>query len=445
MHALMYRLGITRSGLKLLRDSDIPIVRVRGIFGVMSQTNGPPRILYCTDTYPPQVNGVSVVTALSVAGMQDRGWECSVVAPRYPKPYGKAFASDAPDLSAVWRHVRLPSVVFPPYPEIRVVAPLYHRVAAAVRDFRPDLIHCQTEFLVGRMGQIAARRSGVPLVSSYHTDFSRYTDAYGVPLLRPVLNSYIARFHQRSQRVFTPSAPAKGDLARMGVDNVEVWGRGVDTRQFNPKMWSRALRDQLGISDEIMFLHVGRLAAEKNVELILEAYEIFRARNNDLRSVLVVAGDGPAADSLRERAGRGVTFLGNLERKLVLPLLYASADAFVYSSETETLGLVVLEAMASGVPVVATPAGGVADNLRHEQNGLAFPAGDAQAMSEAMERVARDQSLRQRLSLGARAWAKARGWDEELDRLDASYKELIADSNGRRTTHPIPDRDTMIA
>jgi glycosyltransferase involved in cell wall biosynthesis len=348
-------------------------------------------------------------------------------------------------LSAVWLHVRLPSAVFPPYPEIRVVAPLYHRVAAAVRDFRPDLIHCQTEFLVGRMGQIAARRYGVPLVSSYHTDFSRYTDAYGVPLLRPVLNSYIARFHQRSQRVFTPSDPAKGDLARMGVDNVEVWGRGVDTKQFNPKMWSRALRDQLGISDEIMFLHVGRLAAEKNVELILEAYEIFRARNNDLRSVLVVAGDGPAAENLRQRAGTGVTFLGNLERKLVLPLLYASADAFVYSSETETLGLVVLEAMASGVPVVATPAGGVADNLRHEQNGLAFPAGDAQAMSEAMERVARDQSLRQRLSLGARAWAKARGWDEELDRLDASYKELIADSNGRRTTHPIPDRDTMIA
>jgi len=387
-----------------------------------------PRILYCTDTYPPQVNGVSVVTAVSVGGIQERGWECAVVAPQYPKPYGKAFASDAPGLAAVLRHVRMPSVKFPPYPDIRLVAPLYGRVAAAVREFRPHIVHCQTEFLVGRLGQIAASRHGVPIVSSYHTDFSKYTASYGLPWLRPMVSRYIGRFHRRSRRVYTPSAPASMDLARLGVDQVEVWGRGVDVKQFSPEMWSGALRQQLGLDDELLFLHVGRLAPEKNVELVLDAYRLFSERTPEVRSKLVIAGDGPSADSLRARAGEGpgVEFLGNLERRLVLPLLYASAEAFVYASETETLGLVVLEAMASGLPVIATPAGGVADNLRHEQNGLAFPAGDVEAMASAMARMAKDEHLRRRLGRGAREWAESKSWSAELDRLDASYREVIS-------------------
>jgi glycosyltransferase involved in cell wall biosynthesis len=394
----------------------------------MSRTGGNPRILYCTDTYPPQVNGVSVVTAVSVAGMQEREWECAVVSPRYPKPYGKAFASDAQDLAAVALHVKMPSMVFPPYPDIRLVAPRYWQVSAAVREFKPDLVHCQTEFVVGRLGQIAAARHGIPSVSSYHTDFSRYTQAYGVGKLRGPVSRYIGRFHWRSRRVYTPSEPARDDLARMGVQNVEVWGRGVDVHQFAPTKWDGALREQLGVADDFVFLHVGRLAPEKNVELVIEAFRIFRESNPTTRAKLVIAGDGPSLDSLYARGVRGVRFLGNLERHIVLPLLYASADAFVYASETETLGLVILEAMASGVPVIATPAGGVAANLRHEQNGLAFPAGDAPAMAREMTRMVADVSLRRRLAAGARAWAEEHSWDAELDRLDASYQELIAPS-----------------
>jgi glycosyltransferase involved in cell wall biosynthesis len=371
------------------------------------------------------VNGVSVVTAISVAGIQERGWQCAVVAPRYPKPYGKTFASDAAGLSAVREHVRLPSVACPPYPDIRLAAPLYGRVTDAVREFRPDLVHCQTEFIVGRLGQIAAARFGIPLVSSYHTDFSRYTESYGVPWLRSAVTKYIARFHRRSRRVYTPSDSAKNDLARIGVDTVEVWGRGVDVKQFNPGMWSGALREQLGVDDEIMFLHVGRLAPEKNVELVLDAYRTFRDQNSDIRSVLVIAGDGPSADPLRERAGPGVEFLGNLERRLVLPLLYASADVFVYASETETLGLVILEAMASGLPVIATPVGGVAVNLRDGENGLAFERGNRMAMAAAMERMARQDGLRRKLGRTARAWAESRSWRAELDRLEESYREVI--------------------
>ena len=387
------------------------------------------RILYCTDTYPPQVNGVSVVTALSVAGMQERGWECAVVSPRYPKPYGQTFASDAPRLAAVKLNEKIPAAPFPPYPDIRLAAPMYGRVSAIVKSFKPHIVHAQTEFVVGRLGQLAAARHGIPTVSSYHTDFSRYTEKYGVGALRGLVSNYIARFHKRSARVYTPSDPAKDDLERFGVnrDDVEVWGRGVDTDQFNPSNWSGALRERLGVDDDFVFLHVGRLAAEKNVELVIDAYRLYREANVESRSALVIAGDGPEAPALRERA-RGlndVHFLGNLERRFLLPLLYGSSDAFVYSSETETLGLVVLEAMASGLPVVATPMGGVADNLRHEQNGLAFPAGDARAMASAMARVVADPALRRRLGTGAREWAMQRSWAMELDRLDESYREVL--------------------
>jgi glycosyltransferase involved in cell wall biosynthesis len=304
--------------------------------------------------------------------MQKRGWICGVVSPRYPKPYGAAFAGNAPDLAAMPVHVKLPSVAFPPYPDIRVAAPLYASVRNAMRELRPDLVHCQTEFVAGRLGQRAASELGVPLVSSYHTDFSRYTESYNVPWLRDRVTRYIATFHARSRRVYTPSEHAKGDLARMGVHDVEVWGRGVDTDQFHPGKALAGRRLRPGGEDACVFLHVGRLAPEKGVHVVMAAFRQLCATHPELRASLVIAGDGPAAPALKRGAPEGVHFLGNLDRHTVLPVLYASADAFVYSSETETLGLVVLEAMASGLPVIATPAGGVADNLRHERNGLAF-------------------------------------------------------------------------
>jgi phosphatidylinositol alpha 1,6-mannosyltransferase len=385
-----------------------------------------PRILFCTDTYPPQVNGVSVVTAIAVAGMQARGWTCGVVSPRYPKPYGEAFAAEATDLSAVHTHLKLPSAPLPRYPENRLALPLFRPVLEAARNLRPHIVHCQTEFVIGRLGMRAATVFGVPVVTSYHTDFSRYTESYGVGWLRPTVSRFLARFHQRAARVYTPSEPARQELHRTGVTGVEVWGRGTDVQQFHPAKRSVALRQELGVDDTFVFLHVGRMAAEKNVPLLVDAFIQFRQERPDLRASLLIAGDGPELAALKRRASGEVRFLGNLHRHNALPPLYASADAFVFASETETLGLVVTEAMASGLPVLAAPAGGVADNLRDGQNGLAFPAGDAGALARLMARIMDESELRRRLVSGARAWAESRSWDAELDRLDASYREVIA-------------------
>jgi glycosyltransferase involved in cell wall biosynthesis len=386
------------------------------------------RVLFCTDTYPPQVNGVSVVTALSVSGLRQRGWRCAVVAPRYPDEAFDAFDALRVGNGVADDHVAIPSMRFPPYPDIRLAAPMYARVRAAIARFKPDLIHAETEFMIGRLGQILARRATLPLVTSYHTDFGRYTDAYGMPWLHASVTNYLARFHRRAQRTYTPSVPARQDLLNMGLADVEVWGRGVDVDLFHPSKRSTPLRTALGIDEKFVFIHVGRLAAEKNVSVVLEAFRQARRLLPEGAVHLLVAGTGPVEQDLRRSAPESVTFLGNLDRQRRLPELYASADAFVFASVTETLGLVVLEAMASGLPVIAVAAGGVVDHLRDGINGLSVQPGSlttmADRLTEQMVRLYRESALRGALSIEARLTSEQRSWRVELDRLEESYREV---------------------
>ena len=382
------------------------------------------RVLYCTDTYPPQVNGVSVVAALSVAGLQARGWECAVVAPRYPSQPDTVFTEGTARREQML--VSIPSVQLPGYADLRLSAPALYLVTGAVRRFRPDLIHCQTEFIIGRLGQIAGGRAGIPLVSSYHTDFARYTTAYGAPWLTRAVSAYLSRFHRRSRRTYTPSGPARSDLMATGVSDVEVWGRGVDGETYNPRHRSTAWRERLGLGDRFAFLYVGRLASEKRIDHIIEAYAIARRALPPDSTRLVIAGAGPREAAVRSTAPPDTVFLGYLDRRTELPTLYASADAFLFASLTETLGLVVLEAMASGLPVIACPAGGVADHLRDGVNGLAVPIENPAAMADAMVALVSDRARAQQLAAGARATAEHLSWDAELDRLDASYRDVVA-------------------
>ena len=386
--------------------------------------------MYCTDTYPPQVNGVSVVTGLAVAGLRKRGWHVVVIAPRYPRVPQIGVRQFINDFGVADLHVEIPSVPFPPYPDIRLAAPAYGRIAKTLQSEQPDLVHCATEFMIGRLGETAALRNNIPLATSYHTDFARYTEAYGAPRLKRAVSDYIARFHRRAVRTYTPSEAARADLLQLGIKDVEVWGRTIDVRAFSPDKYDSLLRVLNGWERKFVLLHVGRLAAEKGVHRILEAFAVARALLPAGRVHLVIAGGGPEEPALRRAAPPDVTFLGVLDRERVLPQLYASVDAFVLTSLTETLGLVVLEAMASGLPVIATPAGGVAEHLRHGENGLAYEPGDIRGMAHAMVRLVMNSSLRDRLAIGARKTAEGLNWEGELDRLDASYGEILALSQG---------------
>jgi len=379
------------------------------------------RILFCTDTYPPQINGVSVVTALSVRGLRERGWNVAVVAPKYPSDIPQIFdrGLEHDQVTAI------PSVPLPGYSDIRLAAPARGTIRDVIANFRPDIVHSATEFVIGRLGQREALALDIPVTTSYHTDFAKYTASYGVPFLRGPVTRWIARFHARAERIFTPSEPARADLLALGLRDIEVWGRGVDDVLFHPDKRSLAFRQRLNLGSAFTFVHVGRLAPEKGVEVLLDAFGRLERELPPDSVRFVVAGGGPSLAGLRARAPRSVIFLGNLDRERELPALYASSDAFLFASTTETLGLVVLEAMAAGTPVIAAAAGGVADNLRHEENGLAYAAMDAGACATAMRRLYDDRDLLLRLREGARRTAERRTWEQELDRLSESYREVL--------------------
>ncbi len=326
----------------------------------------------------------------------------------------------------------------PIYPEVRVALPDYATVSRTIQRVAPDIVHCATEFIIGRLGQAAALRAGVPLVTSYHTDFGKYMKSYGTPWLVGPVNAYLGRFHRRARRTFTPSGPARDQLWRMGVRDVEVWGRGVDTTRFRPDRRSEAAREQLGLGDAFTFLHVGRLAAEKAVDIVIEAFRIVVSRVPEGTVKLVIAGAGPEERALKASAPPGTRFLGYLDRATALPELYASCDAFVFASTTETLGLVVLEAMACGIPVVAAPAGGVADHLRDGENGLAYAERDPEACAAAMLRLVKDRSFASGLGATARRTAESLTWDREGDRLDESYREVCAAPSEQLDPVPSP-------
>jgi glycosyltransferase involved in cell wall biosynthesis len=219
---------------------------------------------------------------------------------------------------------------------------------------------------------------------------------------------------------------------QLQVPSVEVWGRGVDAELFHPGRRSEAMRAALGIGSRFTFLSVGRLAPEKRPNHIIEAFRLAGDALPKGVIHLVMAGSGPLESELKASAPAGVSFLGYLERKTQLPDLCANCDAFVFASVTETLGLVLLEAMASGLPVIAAPAGGVADHLRDGHNGLSYPAGDVSAMAKAMVRLVGEWWLTKQLSQGARSTAESLTWESELDRLDLSYREVCEGVAGMR-------------
>jgi glycosyltransferase involved in cell wall biosynthesis len=384
------------------------------------------RILYCTDTFLPQVNGVTVVTDLSARGMLARGWDVEVIAPRYPRPVAGAPRGPFDGPAHAMRVHGIPSAPAPFYPELRLALPDSWSILRHMRRFAPDIVHCATEFVIGRLGMWAAERLGIPVVTTYHTNFGQYVRAWGWPRLAPRVERYVAGMHRRAWRTYTPSAAAREELGRMGISDVEVWGQGVDTAQFHPDHRSQGLRTRLGLHHAFTYLYVGRLAPEKSVEVVLRAYARVVGRVAPGAVRLVVAGSGPLEPALRSMAPRGTVFLGNLERNSELPALYASADAFVFASSTETLGLVALEAMASGLPVLGAAAGGVATHLRDGENGVAFAPGDDAALADAMFRVATVPSLREVLGDGALATARPLSWEVEFDRLDAGYRTLCA-------------------
>jgi glycosyltransferase involved in cell wall biosynthesis len=369
------------------------------------------RISLVTDTYLPEVNGVTTVLAVMRDGLRARGHVVQMVAPGYDAP--------GPDEADV---VRRPAMAFPPYPAIRLSRPWGDDVARALDRFRPELVHVATEGPIGWLGRRWALECHIPLFTSFHTDFPRYARRYVGDWAVGLTRRYLRMFHRPARVTQTPSAVTRDELVGLGLPHAAIWGRGVDTRRFSPDLRSDPRRAARGAKDKTLVLHVGRLAREKDTATLVEAFVRARAALCD-DAAFCVAGDGPEAGVVRA-ALPWALHLGFLERS-ELAGLYADADLFVFPSPTETCGLVALEAMAAGVPVIGAAAGGIRDNVRDGINGLTVPAGDATAFAGAIVGLARDPARRAAMAVAARAFAVARDWDRELDDLEAAYAAAI--------------------
>lgn len=368
------------------------------------------RVALVTETFLPSVDGVVTRLTRALDWLLDHGHETLVV---------------APDLGvSSYRGARVTgvrAVTWPVY-RSRPWGTPSHKVASAIRGFAPDLVHAWQPSLVGFWAVEECRRGGVPLVTSYHTDIASYLDYYGpLRLLRRPIAWYERRSHNLAALTLVTSEAMRAKLARAGVERLRVLPRGVDVEARDPRFRDGAMRERLsgGRPGLPLAVYVGRVSAEKGLAGLVPA---FRAHPE---WALAVVGDGPGLPALkRELAGTGTVFTGFLSGG-ELSRAFASADAFVFPSTTETLGLVILEAMASGVPVVAARSPATLGQIRDGENGLVYDPHGEGALARALARAFGDPGLAGRIRERGLAEARANSWEGASAAVYASYEEAL--------------------
>lgn len=380
----------------------------------------PLRLALFTDTYLPQLNGVTRTLDRLVRAVQDHDGEVRVWTARDPR---------AGERTGV---ATLPSLPFWAYPELRIARPEYGRAERELSAWGPTIVHAATPFGVGLAGRRAAGRLGIPFVSSYHTSFSAYARFYHLGALAHPGWAYLRWFHNAGRRTYAPSDATAGELRANGFRRVKVWSRGVETDRFNPDFRSRALRDRLGVRpDRWLIGNVGRIAREKGLDTMLAAMHVLE-RDVPGRFVFAFAGDGPYLEPLRRAAPASARFMGRLEGT-ELSTFFASLDLFVFPSVTDTFGNVLLEAMASGVPVLAADAEPTR-GLVTEGRGLLYYPGAGPNLASAIRAAAAQPERLAAMRTAALTFAAQRGWDRILDDLIADYRRAI--DEGRHAVEP---------
>jgi glycosyltransferase involved in cell wall biosynthesis len=367
------------------------------------------RIALFTETFLPKVDGIVTRLCHTVEHLQRSGDQVLVISPdgglteyKGAKIYG---VSGFP---------------LPLYPELKPALPR-PSIGVALEEFRPDLIHVVNPAVLGLGGLYYAKTLQIPLVASYHTHLPQYLQHYGLGMLEPVMWELIKASHNQAQLNLCTSTAMIEELRAHGVLNLDLWQRGVDTETFHPSLASQDMRSHLsqGHPESPLLLYVGRLSAEKEIERIKPVLEAIP------NSRLALVGDGPHRSALEKHfAGTPTHFVGYLTGKQ-LGSAFASSDAFVFPSRTETLGLVLLEAMAAGCPVVAARSGGIPDIVTDGANGYLFDPADEQGAIAATLRLLEQQDERETLRHNARVEAERWSWAAATRQLQNYYRTVV--------------------
>ncbi|MEQ8382704.1 MAG: glycosyltransferase family 1 protein [Coleofasciculus sp. A1-SPW-01] len=367
------------------------------------------RIALFTETFLPKVDGIVTRLRHTVDHLQRNGDQVLVICPdggltehKGAKIYGVS------------------AFPLPLYPELKLALPR-PAIGIALAKFKPDVIHVVNPAVLGLGGLYYAKAMQIPLIASYHTHLPQYLQHYGLGMLEPVMWELIKANHNQAQLNLCTSTAMVEELRGRGIQHLDLWQRGVDTETFRPSLASEDMRSHLsqGHPESPLLLYVGRLSAEKEIDRIKPVLESIPGAR------LALVGDGPHRSALEKHfAGTPTHFVGYLTGE-ALGSAFASSDAFIFPSRTETLGLVLLEAMAAGCPVVAARSGGIPDIVTDGVNGYLFDPKDEQGAIAATQRLFQEQTERETLRENARAEAERWSWSAATRQLQQYYQGVV--------------------
>ncbi len=366
------------------------------------------RVALFTETFLPKIDGIVTRLVRTLDHLRDLGHEVLVFAPHDPPP---SYAGH--------RVVRVPAFSFRPwYPELFLGLPR-PRLGRELDAFAPDVVHVVNPVILGLWGTMVARQRDLPLLASFHTDITQYAVHLRLAFLGPISRVFLRDVHNQAHVNLCTSQPMVDSARALGIRRVRLWPKAVDTERYHPGRRDRAMRERLsdGHPEAPLMLYVGRLSHEKRLDWLLGPLRELRGAR------LAFVGSGPAEAELRRTfAGTPTVFTGYLAGD-ELAAAYASADVFAFPSDTETLGFVAMESMASGVPAVGARAGGVPDVIEHDVNGLLFTPGDERELTEALRRLLFEPELRERFARRARADMERWSWRAATEALVGYYEK----------------------
>jgi glycosyltransferase involved in cell wall biosynthesis len=372
------------------------------------------RVAVVTETYPPEVNGVAMTIGRMVEGLRQRDHQIQLIRPQQN-------SADQPADEASLSHHLQRGMSIPRYQGLKMGLPAKAGLSKLWAEQRPDVVHIATEGPLGWSALSAANKLRIPAVTDFHTNFHSYSAHYGLGFLRPAIVAYLRKFHNKAALTLIPTDGILQELTRHGYRNLGLLARGVDARLFDPQRRSAALRSQWGATDDDpVVLYVGRLAAEKNLDLVFKAFTAMREQAPNARLVLV--GDGPDLGLWQARQPEA-RFCG-AKTGAELASHYASADIFLFPSLTETYGNVTMEALASGLAVVAFDYAAAKAHIRDAANGLkASPGDEDEFIRKSLQAL--DPELRRRLQAAARHSVQDLSWEKIHQQFERILLSLV--------------------
>ncbi len=367
------------------------------------------RVALYTGTFQRDQDGVAKTIYRLVDTIVEKGMDLAVWSPLITEGADRGFQLH-----------RVASLSLPLYKDYRIGIP--KGIQRELDEFKPDIIHIATPDIVGRSFLRYGRKKGIPVVTSYHTDFSSYLKYYHLTFLRGALWRYLKWFHNGCHATFAPTRKVKKELENRGIEDVHVWSRGIDTSQYGPERRSRKLRKEWGVEGKTVILYSGRFVWYKDIDVFVDVYRNLKRKYKDGVGFVLI-GSGPREGDLKKSIPEGV-FPGYLTCEKLWSA-YASSDILLFPSVTETFGNVVLEAVASGVPAVVSDVGGCMEIVEDTGGGKVAIAKDVRSFYNAVSKLIDDREFYDKLRSKGLESCRERDWTWVNGKVLETYDRFV--------------------